>query len=48
MAAITAVLFSRLKAGDTVVAQEAVYSATFTFLKEIAARWAYRLPGCGI
>jgi methionine-gamma-lyase len=36
MAAITAVLFSLLKAGDTVVAQEAVYSATFTFLKEIA------------
>ena len=36
MAAITAVLLSLLKAGDTVVAQEAVYSATFTFLKEIA------------
>jgi methionine-gamma-lyase len=36
MAAITAVLFSLLKAGDTLVAQEAVYSATFTFLKEIA------------
>ena len=36
MAAITAILFSLLKAGDTVVAQEAVYSATFTFLKEIA------------
>jgi methionine-gamma-lyase len=36
MAAITAVLFSLLKAGDTIVAQEAVYSATFTFLKEIA------------
>jgi methionine-gamma-lyase len=36
MAAITAVLFSLLKAGDSVVAQEAVYSATFTFLKEIA------------
>jgi len=36
MAAITAVLFSHLKAGDTIVAQEAVYSATFTFLKEIA------------
>ncbi len=36
MAAITAVLFSLLKAGDIVVAQEAVYSATFTFLKEIA------------
>jgi methionine-gamma-lyase len=36
MAAITAVLLSCLKAGDTIVAQEAVYSATFTFLKEIA------------
>ena len=36
MAAITAVLFSLLKAGDIVIAQEAVYSATFTFLKEIA------------
>ncbi|HSB67187.1 MAG TPA: aminotransferase class I/II-fold pyridoxal phosphate-dependent enzyme [Anaerolineales bacterium] len=36
MAAITALLFSLLKNGDTVVAQEAVYSATFTFLKEIA------------
>jgi methionine-gamma-lyase len=36
MAAITAVLLSLLKAGDTVVAQEAIYSATFTFLKEIA------------
>jgi methionine-gamma-lyase len=36
MAAITAVLFSLLKAGDTIIAQEAVYSATFTFLKEIA------------
>ena len=36
MAAITAVLFSQLKAGDAIVAQEAVYSATYTFLKEIA------------
>ena len=36
MAAITALLFSLLKSGDAVVAQEAVYSATFTFLKEIA------------
>ena len=36
MAAITAVLLSCLKAGDTVIAQEAVYAATFTFLKEIA------------
>ena len=36
MAAITSVLLSLLKAGDSVIAQEAVYSATFTFLKEIA------------
>ncbi|HEX9090654.1 MAG TPA: aminotransferase class I/II-fold pyridoxal phosphate-dependent enzyme [Anaerolineales bacterium] len=36
MAAITAVLFSLLKAGETIIAQEAVYSATFTFLKDIA------------
>jgi methionine-gamma-lyase len=36
MAAITAVLLSLLKSGDTVIAQEAVYSATFTFLKDIA------------
>jgi methionine-gamma-lyase len=36
MAAITGVLFSLLKSGDTIVAQEAVYSATFSFLKEIA------------
>lgn len=36
MAAITAVLLSLLKSGDTVIAQEAVYSATFTFLREIA------------
>ncbi len=36
MAAITSLLLSMLKGGDTVIAQEAVYSATFTFLKEIA------------
>jgi methionine-gamma-lyase len=36
MAAITSVLLSKLKAGDTILAQEAVYSATFTFLKDIA------------
>jgi methionine-gamma-lyase len=41
MAAITSVLFSLLKEGDTVIAQEAVYSATFTFLKEI-------LPNLGV
>jgi len=36
MAAITSVLLSLLKGGDTIIAQEAVYSATFTFLKDIA------------
>ena len=43
MAAITAVLFSMLKAGDTVIAQEAVYSATFTFLKDIAPSLGIRV-----
>jgi methionine-gamma-lyase len=41
MAAITAMLLSLLRSGDVVIAQEAVYSATFTFLKNIA-------PGLGI
>jgi methionine-gamma-lyase len=36
MAAISTVLLARLKAGDTVISQEAVYSNTFNFLKEIA------------
>lgn len=36
MAAITAMLLSQLKSGDTIIVQEAVYSATFTFLKDIA------------
>lgn len=36
MAAISTVLLACLKAGDTVIAQEAVYSNTFNFLKEIA------------
>lgn len=36
MAGITAVFLSCLKAGDTIIAQQAVYAATFTFLKDIA------------
>lgn len=36
MAAISTVLLACLKAGDTVIAQQAVYSNTFNFLKEIA------------
>jgi methionine-gamma-lyase len=43
MAAITAVFFSCLKSGDTIIAQEAVYAATFTFLKEIAQSLGIRV-----
>ena len=43
MAAITAVLLSCLKARDIIIAQEAVYSATFTFLKEIAQSLGIRV-----
>lgn len=38
MAAITAMLLSLLHSGDTIIAQEAIYSATFTFLKDIAPK----------
>jgi methionine-gamma-lyase len=53
MAAITAVLLSQLKTGDTIVAQQAVYSATFTFLKDIApslgiqVRWVHDISPAG-
>ena len=43
MAAITAVLLSCLKSGDIIIAQEAVYAATFTFLKEIAQSLGIRV-----
>jgi len=43
MSAITSMLLSLLKAGDTIVSQEAVYSATFTFLKEIASTLGIRV-----
>lgn len=38
MAAVSAVMLSRLKTGNTIVAQEAVYSNTFNFLQDIAPR----------
>ncbi len=41
MAAITTVFLSILRAGDTIIAQEALYGATHTFLKQFA-------PGYGI
>jgi methionine-gamma-lyase len=43
MAAITSVLLSMLKAGEAIVAQEAVYSATFSFLKDIAPSLGIRV-----
>lgn len=39
MAAVTASVLARAKAGDTIIAQEAIYGATFSFLKEIAPRY---------
>lgn len=39
MAAITTSILARVKAGDTIIAQEALYAATFTFLDQIAPRF---------
>jgi methionine-gamma-lyase len=39
MAAITTALLALLKSGDTVIAQEALYGATYTFLKNYAPRY---------
>ncbi len=39
MAAITTALLTLLKSGDTIIAQEALYGATFTFLKNIAPQY---------
>ena len=39
MAAITAVFLARCKAGDTIIAQSALYSATHIFLDTIAPRY---------
>jgi methionine-gamma-lyase len=38
MAAITTSILARVKAGNTIIAQEALYAATFTFLDQIASR----------
>lgn len=43
MAAISTVLLAFLRAGDTVIAQEAVYSNTFNFFKEIAPRLEFNV-----
>ena len=39
MAAITTSLLTCLKNGDTIIAQEQLYGATYTFLKDIAAKY---------
>lgn len=39
MAAVSAAILSRVQKGGTVIAQEALYSATFRLLKELAPTW---------
>jgi methionine-gamma-lyase len=39
MAAVSATILSRVKQGQAVIAQEALYSATFRMLKELAPQW---------
>ena len=39
MAAVTATLLARVNSGDTIIAQEAIYGGTYTFLNEIAPRY---------
>ncbi len=39
MAAVTTAILSKLSSGDTIIAQEALYGATFSFLQTIAPRY---------
>ncbi len=39
MAAVCSAILARVKSGDTVIAQEALYSATFGFLHDLAPRY---------
>lgn len=43
MAAISAVLLARLKSGDTIIAQESLYGATFNLIKDFAARFGIQV-----
>ena len=43
MAAISAVILGRVKSGDVVIAQEALYGATFNLLKDLAARFGLQV-----
>ncbi len=42
MAAITSAILARVKSGDTVIAQESLYGATFTFLHDLAPHYGIR------
>jgi methionine-gamma-lyase len=43
MAAITAAILARVKGGQTIIAQENIYSNTFTFLHDIAAQYGIQV-----
>ena len=42
MSAITTSVLARVKGGDTVIAQEALYGATYTFFNEVAPRYGIK------
>jgi len=43
MAAITSAILARVRAGQTIIAQEALYSATYGFLNKLAPRYGVRV-----
>ena len=43
MAAITAAILARVKGGQTIIAQENIYSATFTFLHDLAPQYGIQV-----
>jgi len=43
MAAITSAVLARVKGGQTIVAQESLYGATFNFLREVAPQYGIRV-----
>jgi len=43
MAAVTAAILARVKSGQTIIAQEALYSATYNFLHDLAPRYGIQV-----
>lgn len=43
MAAVTSAILARVRAGETIIAQEALYSATFGFLDKLAPRYGIKV-----